>query len=95
MTHGGLPLSEEHRKYAIAAKYAIAHKGILLKREKAYLESLGVDAVLYAEILFWCGVIHANNMLMVYLINEGCPVEEMLRAVGPFAGVLDADAWEN
>ena len=71
-------------KLAIAAKYAIAHKGILLEREKAHLEALGVSQDMYAEVLFWAGQIHANNMLMVYLINEGAPIEDMLTAIGPF-----------
>ena len=42
-------------KLAIAAKYAIAHKGILLEREKAHLEALGVSQDMYAEVLFGLG----------------------------------------
>ena len=77
-------------KLAIAVKYAIAHKGILLEREKAHLEALGVSQDMYAEVLFWAGQIHANNMLMVYMIQQGVAVEEMLQAVGPFATTVYA-----
>ena len=90
MVAGGLPADAELKKIAIAAKYAIAHKGLLLEREKAHLESLGVSKEMYGEVLFFAGQIHANNMLMVYLINEGCDVEDMLKAVGPFAATLYA-----
>ena len=63
LLEGALPSKPEARKLAIATKYAIAHKGILLEREKAHLESLGVSQDFYAEVLFWAGQIHANNML--------------------------------
>ena len=92
LLEGALPNDPEARKIAIAAKYAIAHKGILLPREKAHLEELGVSQDYYAEVLFWAGQIHANNMFMVYLINEGCPVEEMLQAVGPFKKTVYKDS---
>ena len=126
---GGLPSQNERaRTIAIAAKYAICHKGLLLEREAAHLESMGVSKEMYGEILFLCGQIHAstcvaikfrgasrimasapstrvsstehsthwliftqaNNMLMVYLIQQGVAVEEMLQAVGPFASTVYA-----
>ena len=88
---GGLPTQNERaRTIAIAAKYAICHKGLLLEREAAHLESMGVSKEMYGEILFLCGQIHANNMLMVYLIQQGVAVEEMLQAVGPFASTVYA-----
>ena len=100
MVAGGLPADPELKKIAIAAKYAIAHKGLLLEREKAHLEKLGVSKEMYGEVLFFAGQIHANNMLMVYLINEGCDVEDMLKAVGPFAAtvyawVLSTEVWQS
>ena len=88
---GGLPTQNERaRTIAIAAKYAICHKGLLLEREASHLESMGVSKEMYGEILFLCGQIHANNMLMVYLIQQGVAVEEMLQAVGPFASTVYA-----
>jgi len=90
MVAGGLPADENLRMIAIATKYAISHKGILLEREKKHLESLGCNKEMYGEILFFAGQIHANNMFMVYLINEGCDVEDMLKGVGPFATTVYA-----
>ena len=88
---GGLPTQNERaRTIAIAAKYAICHKGLLLERERQHLESMSVSKEMYGEILFLCGQIHANNMLMVYLIQQGVAVEEMLQAVGPFASTVYA-----
>ena len=88
---GGLPTQNERaRTIAIAAKYAICHKGLLLEREALHLESMGVSKEMYGEILFLCGQIHANNMLMVYLIQQGVAVEDMLQAVGPFASTVYA-----
>ena len=88
---GGLPTQNERaRTIAIATKYAICHKGLLLEREASHLESMGVTKEMYGEILFFAGQIHANNMLMVYLIQQGVAVEEMLQAVGPFASTVYA-----
>ena len=70
MARGGLPADENARKIAIATKYAIAHKGILLQREKEHLKILGISIEKYAEILFLAGQMHANNMLAVFCINE-------------------------
>ena len=48
---GGLPTQNERaRTIAIAAKYAVCHKGILLEREAAHLESMGVSKEMYGEI---------------------------------------------
>ena len=88
---GGIPetefLANGHgrlKSIAFAAKYCIAHKGILLPRERKHLRKMGFDGPELAEITFCCGHIHANNMLMVSLIEQNCPVEETLRGVGPF-----------
>eukprot|EP00949_MAST-11_sp_MAST-11-sp1_P003585 g3585.t1 len=85
---GGLPDDEKAQRIAIATKYAIAHKGILLEREKKHLEALGVSKEEYAEILFFSGLIHANNMFMVHLVSEGAPIEDMLKAMGPFKNTV-------
>lgn len=100
LVSGGIPRTENLeggngrlRDIVIAAKYTIAHKGILLPREKKHLERLGFGATELAEIVFCCGHIHANNMLFVSLIENNCPVEEMLRRpVGPFAATSDS-SW--
>ena len=70
MARGELPADEHARKIAIATKYAIAHKGILLTREKEHLKILGIGLEKYTEIVFLAGQIHANNMLAVFMINE-------------------------
>ena len=38
----------------------------------------------------WLIFTQANNMLMVYLIQQGVAVEDMLQAVGPFASTVYA-----
>ena len=88
---GGLPTGEKLkdggrlRSMAIAAKYCIAHKGVLLPRERKHLAKLGfTDPKELTEIIFCCGHIHANNMVMVSLIEQGMPVEKMFRQIGPF-----------
>ena len=40
---GGLPADESAKKLVVAAKYALAHKGIILPREKLHLAELGFD----------------------------------------------------
>merc|ERR550514_762888 len=40
---GGLPKDPEMRNLAIAAKYALAHKGIFLVREKKHLATMGFE----------------------------------------------------
>ena len=88
---GGLPTQNERaRTIAIAAKYAVCHKGILLEREAAHLESMGVSKEMYGEVLFLAGQITANNMFFVYLIQQGVAVEEPLQAAGPFATTVYA-----
>ena len=97
---GGIPetefLANGHgrlKSIAFAAKYCIAHKGILLPRERKHLLKMGFDGPELAEITFCCGHIHANNMLMVSLIEQNCPVEEMLRGVGPFGESGESTWW--
>ena len=99
---GGIPetefLANGHgrlKSIAFAAKYCIAHKGILLPRERKHLLKMGFDGPELAEITFCCGHIHANNMLMVSLIEQNCPVEEMLRGVGPFGESGESTWWAD
>jgi AhpD family alkylhydroperoxidase len=99
---GGIPetefLANGHgrlKSIAFAAKYCIAHKGILLPRERKHLRKMGFDGPELAEITFCCGHIHANNMLMVSLIEQNCPVEETLRGVGPFGESGESTWWAD
>jgi AhpD family alkylhydroperoxidase len=100
LSAGGVPETEtllngagRLKNIALATKYCIAHKGILLPRERKHLAKMGFEGPELAEITFCCGHIHANNMLMVSLIEQDCPVEEMLRPVGPFADSGEAGWW--
>jgi hypothetical protein len=56
---------------------------------------MGFEGPELAEITFCCGHIHANNMLMVSLIEQNCPVEEMLRPVGPFGESGESTWWAD
>ena len=81
---GGLPVNNKYTNLAIAAKYANAHKGILLEREKAHLAELGFNLDHQYEVTFLVGQMTANNMVFASLINEGAPVEDGLKKMGPF-----------
>ena len=80
---GGLP-DNKYTNLAIAAKYANAHKGILLEREKAHLAELGFNLDHQYEVTFLVGQMTANNYVFASLINEGAPVEDGLKKMGPF-----------
>ena len=78
------------KEHGTAAKYAIAHKGILLPRERKHLAKLGfTEPKELTEIIFCAGHIYANNLLMVSLIEQGMPVAKMFRAAGPFAATAE------
>ena len=66
----------------------MAHKGVLLPREKAHLASLGIAGEKYVELNFLCGFISAHNQNYIHLINEGLELEEFLQQVGPFKDTL-------
>merc|ERR1711988_228208 len=87
MLAGGLPSPTEKRVYAlaVAAKYALAHKGALLRREKEHLATLGFDSEeKLLEVIYACGFMGANNMAYIHMIGNGMEVESFLRAAGPF-----------
>ena len=49
-----------------------------------HFESLGCNKEkMQGEMLFFARQIHTNNMFMLYLINEGGDVEDMLKGVCP------------
>jgi AhpD family alkylhydroperoxidase len=82
---GGLPKDPKDRALVIATKYAMAHKGVLLEREKKHLNMLGITDDMYTELNFLAGVMAANNQNYVHLIaNSGLELDDMLKAVSPF-----------
>lgn len=88
MAAGGLPTNPKYKNLAIAAKYAAAHKGIFLEREKTHLQQLGFSLDHMYEITFLVGQMTANNYVFASLINEGAPVEDFLKDLGPFANTV-------
>ena len=85
---GGAPKDAEMRKLVIAAKYAMAHKGILLPREKLHLASMGIEGEKYKELNFIVGQMSAFNQVYIHLISEGLELEPMLQQAGPFVGTV-------
>ena len=52
-------------RLVIAAKYALAHKGVLLEREKLHLSSMGFSAEELVEVTFAVGQMAGLNLLYV------------------------------
>ena len=52
-------------RLVIAAKYVLAHKGILLEREKLHLSSMGFSAEELVEVTFAVGQMAGLNLLYV------------------------------
>jgi hypothetical protein len=70
---------------AIAAKTAAAHKGIILPHEMEHLHALGIDlGNELAEILFISAQIAGLNMVMPHYVNQGVPIADFLKKIGPF-----------
>jgi AhpD family alkylhydroperoxidase len=88
---GGVPAGTDLEPLVIAAKYAMAHKGIFLPREKAHLKTMGIEGDKLIEITYAVGQISALNELYVHLISEGVEVEDFLKASGPFKGTVYKD----
>ena len=63
---GGLPKDPEMRKLAVAAKYAMAHKGIFLEREKKHLATMGFEGEKLVELNFLCGFMSAHNQVCLF-----------------------------
>ena len=61
MVKGGVPADEKLATLTIATKYAMAHKGIILPREKQHLESLGVGKDKLLEIIFCVGQVSEDE----------------------------------
>lgn len=90
MLAGGVPQDDE-RAYAlaVAAKYALAHKGILLDREKKHLATLGFDSEeKILEVVYAAGFMAANNAAYIHMIGNGMELEGFLQQAGPFAGTV-------
>jgi AhpD family alkylhydroperoxidase len=88
IVHGGVPDDENMSALVIAAKYAMAHKGIFLEREKAHLASLGIEGEKLLEVVYAVGQMSALNMLYIHMISEGVTVEDFLKAAGPFKNTV-------
>lgn len=91
---GGLPKDPEMRKLVIGAKYALAHKGIFLEREKLHLATMGIEGEKLVELNFLVGMMSAFNMNYIHLISNGLELEPMLHEVGPFADTVYASKKE-
>lgn len=91
---GGLPKDPKMRTLVIASKYALAHKGIYLDRERKHLAMLGIEGEKLVELTFLVGFMSAHNMNYVHLISMGLELEPMLQEVGPFAKTIYAKEGE-
>ena len=91
---GGLPKDPKMRTLVIASKYALAHKGIYLERERKHLKMLGIEGEKLVELTFLVGFMSAHNMNYVHLISMGLELEPMLQEVGPFAKTIYAKEGE-
>jgi AhpD family alkylhydroperoxidase len=89
---GGVPAGTALEPLVIAAKYAMAHKGIFLEREKKHLAMLGIEGDKLIEITFAVGQMSALNMLYIHLISEGVDVEDFLQGAGPFKKTVYKEA---
>lgn len=85
---GGLPQDAKLKGLVIASKYALAHKGILLPREKIHLRQLGFGAEKMVEVVFAVGQMVAANFVNVHLISEDVPVEQFLQEAGAFRNTV-------
>ena len=78
---GGLPEDPEMRGLVIGAKYALAHKGIYLEREKKHLATFGIEGEKLVELNFLVGFMAANNQNWIHIISEGLELEPMLKKI--------------
>jgi len=65
MAAGGVPKDPKMARLVMAAKYVLAHKGILLEREKLHLSSMGFSAEELVEVTFAVGQMAGLNLLYV------------------------------
>ena len=88
---GGLPNEPKARNLVIATKYSMAHKGIVLEREKLHLASLGFAGEKLVELNFLVAAMSAFNQNYIHLISNGLEIEPMLQNVGPFKDTVYKD----
>ena len=60
------------------------------EREKQHLAELGFTMDNLFEINFVVGQMTSNNMVFASLVNEGAPIEDFLKGIGPFADTVYA-----
>lgn len=94
---GGVPKTEKLNgengrlhSIAVAAKVAIAHKGIILPNEMKHLEALGIDlGHELAEIQFIAANTTGSNSILSHFLNQNPDVvEDFLRKAGPFKNTV-------
>jgi|TARA_B100001142_G_scaffold287289_1_gene302763 AhpD family alkylhydroperoxidase len=86
IVHQGQPTSKDILGHVYCAKLALAHKGVFLEREKEYLlKEFGLGSEHVCEIIYLVGQISANNFLMVHMIANGVPVDDILTGLSPFS----------
>ena len=61
----GVPKDPKMARLVMAAKYVLAHKGVLLEREKLHLSSMGFSAEELVEVTFAVGQMAGLNLLYV------------------------------
>ena len=99
---GGLPTTklmkdDKGRLNVIGAvaKFAAAHKGILLEHEMQHIKALGINmGEELSEILFVAGQIQGLNHVMPHYVNQGAPIEDFLKKVGPFKETVYKDLMD-
>jgi len=88
ISNGGVPSDPKLAALVVAAKYAAAHKGVFLTREKKHLKALGFSGEKLAELNFISGLMGAFNQNFVHLLSEGAELEDMIKPFSPFAGTV-------
>ena len=85
MAAGGVPKDPKMARLVMAAKYVLAHKGILLEREKLHLSSMGFSAEELVEVTFAVGQMAGLNLLYVAPRPRSlpCPRDASLTQVRP------------
>lgn len=80
------------RLVVLAAKAAIAHKGIILPREYEHLKEIGLDTDgELGEILYVAGMMEGLNRIWPNYVYQGAVIEPFLQKAGPFANTVYKD----
>jgi hypothetical protein len=96
---GGVPETEKMngnngrlRVLVIAAKTAVAHKGIVLPHEYTHLKEIGIDTEgELAEILYVAAMMEGLNRIWPNYVYQGAEIEPFLMKAGPFSNTVYKD----